>query len=491
MASEDKQIHVMFLPYMAPGHMMPMVDIGRLFAMSGLKVTIILTATNARRFQSTIDRTFNSGHQISLEIIHFPSAEVGLPEGCENITSAETQEMTMKLFHGVDILQAEITRLFRERRPSCIVSDSLFPWTTDVAKELGIPRLAFNGSGFFSVCIADSLNRYEPHKSITSETEPFVVPGFPDQVMLTRSQLPDIVKTTTGFSEMFDKIREAEMKSFGFLINSFYELEPAYVDYLRNVVGMQAWHVGPVSLLNGDTDDKADRGDKASVSRHACLNWLGGKDPSSVLYICFGSLVRFTKTQITEIASALEESGHLFIWVVGKVLKTDGNDQEDQGEELWLPVGFEERIKESGQGLIIRGWAPQVLILEHPAMGSFMTHCGWNSLLEGVTAGVPMITWPIFAEQFYNEKLVTQVQKFGVSVGNEVWKIWATQESPLINRDGISRAIKAVMGNSDEAVEKRKRARRLGELAKNAIHEGASSYNDLKSLIEAIRSYKS
>ncbi|XP_022766470.1 scopoletin glucosyltransferase-like [Durio zibethinus] len=492
MGTEDEnKIHAMFLPYMAPGHMMPMVDMARRFAAIGTKVTIIITTMNALRIKNAIDRDIKSGRQITLEIISLPSTEVGLPEGCENMISVPTPEMSIKLFHAIELLQPQIEKLFRDFRPDCIVSDCLFPWSLDVANELGIPRIAFNGSGFFNLCVADSISRYEPHKNIKSETETFVVPGLPDEIILTRSQLPDIVKARNNFSELFDRLKESERKSFGLLMNSFYELEPAYADHCRKVLGIKAWHIGPVSLFNRDTDDQVERGEKASVSKHQCLSWLDCRNSKSVLYICFGSLTRFSKNQTTEIAHALEASGYSFIWVVGKVLKTKNDDCKDQEQELWLPEGFEHKMKENGQGLIIRGWAPQVLILEHPAIGGYLTHCGWNSILEGVTAGVPLITWPIFAEQFYNEKLVTQVLNLGVAVGNEVWKAWATEDSTLVkSKDDILKAINAVMGNTEKATEMSKRAKRLGELAKKAIEEGNSSYNDMIGLIEDIRLYK-
>ncbi|KAH7833444.1 hypothetical protein Vadar_006380 [Vaccinium darrowii] len=129
----------------------------------------------------------------------------------------------------------------------------------------------------------------------------------------------------------------------------------------------------------------------------------------------------------------LESSGQQFVWVVRRGEKEDENEKR-------LPKGFEERMKD--KGLIIRGWAPQVLILDHEAVGGFVTHCGWNSTLKGITAGVPMVKWSVFTEQFYDEKLVTQVSRIGISVGNLKWSRTVNDE---VKKEEIGKAVQRVM----------------------------------------------
>uniref|UniRef100_A0A5B7BYD4 Putative abscisate beta-glucosyltransferase n=1 Tax=Davidia involucrata TaxID=16924 RepID=A0A5B7BYD4_DAVIN len=276
----------------------------------------------------------------------------------------------------------------------------------------------------------------------------------------------------------------AEQNSYGQVVNSFYELEPAYVDYYRKEMGKKAWLIGPVSLCNRNVEDKAERGQKAAIDEHSCLNWLDSKKPNSVLYVSFGSLARLKPKQLLEIACGLEASNHSFIWVVGKILESA---EKDEPKENCLPDGFEERMMKTKKGLLIKGWAPQLLILEHAAVGGFMTHCGWNSTLEGVCAGVPMVTWPLSAEQFYNEKLVTDVLKIGVRVGSEEWTSWNIERKTMVGRKKVEAAVERLMGGG-EAAEMRRRSKELAEKAKRAVEEGGSSYNDAADLIEGLKS---
>ncbi|KAK2665025.1 hypothetical protein Ddye_003599 [Dipteronia dyeriana] len=179
-----------------------------------------------------------------------------------------------------------------------------------------------------------------------------------------------------------------------------------------------------------------------------------------------------------EIAMGIEALGQDFIWVVRK------DKKDEDGNEDWLPEGFEKRME--GKGLIIRGWAPQVLILEHESIGGMVTHCGWNSTLEGVTAGVPMVTWPMFADQFYNEKLVTQVLKTGVGVGVQEM-LMNKHMGVSVKREAIEKALKEMMVG-DGAEEMKKRAKGLGLMARRAVEEGGSSCSGLNALIEQLSS---
>ncbi|KAH6818907.1 UDP-glucosyl transferase 73B3 [Perilla frutescens var. frutescens] len=238
---------------------------------------------------------------------------------------------------------------------------------------------------------------------------------------------------------------------------------------------MKEWHIGPLLLCK---INEVERKSPSENDERDFITWLDAKRPNSVVYVCFGSMVTFTPAQLHETAVRLEESGQDFIWVVRR-----GKEKDDEANEDWLPQKFEERME--GKGLIIRGWAPQVMILDHPAIGDFVTHCGWNSTLEGICAGVPMVTWPVFAEQFFNEKLVTEILGTGFSVGSKKWQMAA---SDGVGRDAVAGEVERVMVGG-EAADMRSRAEYYKKMARKAVEEGGSSYNALNALIDDLSNY--
>ncbi|KAI3991141.1 hypothetical protein MKX01_022362 [Papaver californicum] len=435
-------LEIFCIPFVAPGHMIPMFDVARLFATCrGVRVHIITTTHNALLFKSSIDQEVNSSNaDIQLHILTFPSSQVGLPEGIENFKSITSKDMYSKVYQGFSILKQPMEKLLHQNNPDCIISDMFYPWTTDLANQLGCPRLVFCGKGFFSLSVMESIRRYRPHDTVSSDMETFQVPGLPYHHCIEMT------------------------RSYGVIVNSFYELESPYADHFRDVIGMKAWQFGPVSLcIKREVNDRNEEQEK----QHKCMSWLDLMKPKSVVYVSFGSMARFQKTQLVEIASALAACGHPFIWVVREQRK------------------FEKRMNKIG--MLIRDWAPQVTILAHPAIGGFITHCGWNSVLESVSAGVPMITWPLYAEQFYNEKLVIDVLKLGLTVGVYEWKHLTEEGKMIIGRKKIEKAVKILMDSGDEAEEIRKRARQMSEKAKRAVKEGGSSCASLIDLVEELK----
>ncbi|KAL9993321.1 putative trans-zeatin O-beta-D-glucosyltransferase [Helianthus debilis subsp. tardiflorus] len=202
---------------------------------------------------------------------------------------------------------------------------------------------------------------------------------------------------------------------------------------------------------------------------------IDSQENGSVIYACLGSISRVEPAQLIELALALESSKRPFIWVVRAGHKTEKI-------EKWIDEeGFGERIKD--RALLIHGWAPQLLVLCHPAVGGFLTHCGWNSILEGVSAGVPLVTWTQFQEQFYNEKLVVQVLRTGVSVGaKKTSGLWVDEDKSgeLVKSEAFLNAIEMVMEEGKEGEERRKRAKELGKIAANkAIEDGGSSNRNM------------
>ncbi|KAK7319902.1 hypothetical protein RJT34_04630 [Clitoria ternatea] len=474
MERKHSTLHIFFFPLMAHGHMIPMIDMAKLFATKDVKVTIITTPLNVPFISKAIEisKTHQS-KEINIQTINFPT-ESGLPEGCEHVDSISSPELrSIFIKKTTKLLQKPFEELLLQQHPNCVVADVFFPWATNSTAKFGIPRLIFHGCSFFSLCANEVMRLHEPYNNTSSDSELFVLPDLPGEIKMTRLQVANFSKNGTEVDKFWEEVRESEATSYGVVVNSFYELEPAYADYYRNVLGRRAWHIGPLSLCNREKEQKAYRGKEASIDEHECLKWLDMKNVNSVVYVCFGSMASFPGSQLGEIAMGLEASKQQFIWVISK--------GKEDGEE-WLPEGFEKRME--GKGLIIRGWAPQTLILEHEAIGAFVTHCGWNSTLEGVSVGVPMITWPLGAEQFYNEKLVTEVLKIGVPVGV---KKWGDIEGGGIKWDAIEKAVKMVM-IEENAEEMRNKAFELARMAKQALEDGASSHLSLNALIQELDS---
>ncbi|OMO81853.1 UDP-glucuronosyl/UDP-glucosyltransferase [Corchorus capsularis] len=480
----DDKLHFVLFPFMAQGHLIPMVDIGRLLAQHGMVVTIVTTPHNAGRVQKTVARAMESGQDIRLVPIRFPCEEVGLREGWENIDMLPSMAEWMQFFTAGNLMEEAVMELFEKLTPlpNCIISDFCLHYTTKVASKFQIPRISFHGYCCFCLLCNHSIHSSKILESITSDSEYFTVPDLPIKVEFTRVQLAAASDNCDGpWKELFEKIGEADRSSFGVVINTFEELESPFIEEYKKLRNGKAWCIGPVSLSHKDEVDKAQRGNKAAINEHECLKWLDSQEPNSVIYACLGSISSLRLSHLKELGLGLEATNKPFIWVIR------GNDTSKQVENWMKDDRFEERIK--GRGLVIFGWAPQVLILSHFAIGGFLTHCGWNSTIEGISAGLPLITWPLFGDQFSNEKLVVQILKTGVSLGVEIPIFEGLEEGieVMVKKEDVKDAIEKLMDQGNEGMERRKRAKEFGDKANKAVAVGGSSYLNLTKFIQNIR----
>jgi len=476
----QRPLKVYFIPFLASGHMIPLFDIATMFASHGQQVTVITTPSNAKSLTKSLSSDAPSF--LHLHTVDFPFQQVGLPEGIESMSSTTDPTTTWKIHRGAMLLHGPIEDFMEKDPPDCIISDSTYPWVNDLAHKLQIPNLTFNGLSLFTVSLVESLVRNNLLHSDTNsdlDSSSFLVPNFPHHITL--SEKPP--KVLSMFLKM---MLETVLKSKALIINNFTELDgEECIQHYEKTTGHKVWHLGPTSLIRRTVQEKAEMGNKGDVNMHECLSWLNLKRVNAVLYICFGSINYFCDNQLYEMACAIEASGHPFIWVVPE--KKGKEDESEEEKEKWLPKGFEER-NISKMGLIIRGWAPQVKILSHPAVGGFMTHCGGNSIVEAVSAGVPMITWPVHGDQFFNEKLITQFREIGVEVGATEWcKSGVAEREKLVSRDSIEKAVRRLMDNGEEAKNMRLLAQEYGEKATQAIQEGGLSYNNYLALIDELK----
>ncbi|XP_023005628.1 UDP-glycosyltransferase 73C3-like [Cucurbita maxima] len=487
MASKSKQPpHFLLIPLMAQGHLIPMADLAKLLAENGARVTLITTPQNTSRVNSLLSHPNRSQIQV-LHLQFPPHQQSGVPQGCENCDSLPSLSLLPKFLSATSLLCRATEDLFQQLspRPSCIVSDTTLPWTIKVAHKFNVPRLVFYSfSSLYLLSMANLRAAGVIDKIMSaSESEVIVMPNLPDKVEVTKPQL--IFTLDAEFMELTNEMNKADQASHGIILNSFDALEPNYLEELKKATGSEKlWCVGPVSLCNRDTADKVVRGGKAAIDEHECLKWLDRQQPGSVVYAALGSLCNVVAAQIIELGLALEALNRPFIWVIRQTEAT-----KNQLEKWLSESGFEERTKV--RGLVVRGWAPQVLILSHPAAGAFVTHCGWNSTIEGITTGVPMVAWPLFADQIFNQRLIVQLLKVGVSVGVERSVVWGGEEEVgvQVKMESIRDAIEKVM-DGDGNKEMRRRLRDLAERAKAAMEEGGSSNLNLKLLIEDITQIK-
>ncbi|XP_066343359.1 UDP-glycosyltransferase 73D1-like [Miscanthus floridulus] len=480
--------HFVVIPWPATSHMIPIVDIGCLLAAHGASVTIITTPASSQLVQSRVDRAGQGSAGITVTAIPFPGAKAGLPDGCERTDHIPSADLVPNFFVATTKFGEAVAQhcrlLTATHRPSCVVAGMVHTWAHGVARELGAPCFLFHGFSAFALLCCEYLNTHKPHEAVESLDELFDVPLLPPfEFKFSRRQLPIHFQPSSSIpQDRHRELREFELAVDGIVVNSFEELERDSAARLAAATGKTVLAVGPVSLC-GSPPSLLDLRTSSDDARR-CMAWLDAKKAESVLYVSFGSAGRMLPAQLMQLGLALVSCPWPVLWVI------KGADTLPDDVNEWLQHNTDGDGLPESQCLAVRGWAPQVAILEHPAVGGFLTHCGWGSTLESVAAGVPMATWPFYAEQFLNERLIVDVLGIGVSVGvtkpteSVLTGGGGGKEKADVGMEQVKQVLDMLMDGGVDGEARKTKVKELKAKAKTALEHGGSSYMNLEKLMQ-------
>ncbi|CAL9102225.1 unnamed protein product, partial [Musa textilis] len=365
----------------------------------------------------------------------------------------------------------------RGRPVTCIVYTMLLPWAADVAREHGIPSIHYwiQPATVFAVyyhCFHDygavvDAHRDDPSFTVTFPRLPPIkisdVPSF-----LTSPVDHPLYSVYLALREAFaalDTEKAASSSKPRVLVNTFDELEP---DALAAVDEIDMLTIGPLipswsssgTAAPKDTETGAG-GDIFKPDDKGYMEWLESQPEWSVVYVSFGSLHHFTKRELEELSAGLEECGRPYMWVVRRDNREEGNLREGS----------------SGQGMVVE-WCSQVKVLSHAAVGCFVTHCGWNSMLESLACGVPTVGVPRLSDQRTNARMADGAWGTGVTA--------ELGEDDVVEAGELKRCVQLVMGEGERGKEMRRKAEQWKERARAAVSEGGSSDRNLTAFLEDI-----
>ncbi|KAL5720749.1 hypothetical protein ACHQM5_013388 [Ranunculus cassubicifolius] len=457
--------NIVILPYMAQGHTLPLLDLSKALSQRGLNVTIITTPWNA----PAISKHIQTHPNIYIKQIPFPQTQ-DIPNGCENTSQLPSMLYLAPFLEAAAQLQQPFEELLQDMAntgslPICVISDYFLSWSAVGCRKWNIPRLVFLGNGVLSMAITKSLFRNWSDLVIGSGADPIHFPGVKLPFSLTLNDMPRLKQytdPTDRFTKFMIQIEEWDKESSGVIVNSFMEIESDHVSSLESFYkdGSKAWCIGPFLLHETH---------KMKNPSEPYIKWLDDqKKCKSVIYVSFGSQADMSDTQLDELAYGLEMSGHPFIWAVKS--------------ETWTPPK-EVELRIMGRGWIIQNWVDQRSILAHPATGGFLSHCGWNSMMESLCAGVPILAWPLTSDQPLNAKFLVD------SLGAALWITQNLSETGSVGREIVCEATKEFM-ESESGERVRGKVQVLAELARKAMHNGGSSDKNLAELIEYLCMHK-
>ncbi|KAJ4962247.1 hypothetical protein NE237_022186 [Protea cynaroides] len=458
-----------------------MVELGKLILCRHhhLSVTVLLTTSPHEPSATTSYTTHVTRTTPSIIFHRFPP--LSTPQDKSPTRSRAAMAFEFIRLNTPNVLNA-LQSISTTSTIKALVIDLFCTSAFHVASDLNIPTYYFFTSG--AAALAAFLYLPTIHNQSTQSFKDLTntylhFPGLPP---IQASHVPQSLLDRDDPAYLDFIYFTAHLPSRGILTNTFKALEPKAIKVIAEGVCVPdtpsppVYYIGP---LVADADGRAEDGDGGGTVE--CLSWLDAQPSRSVVFLCFGSRGTFSAAQLKQIAIGLERSRQRFLWVVRDPPLTDeevttrsSSRHEEPDLEALLPEGFLGRTKD--RSLVVKTWAPQVQVLSKESVGGFVTHCGWNSVLEAVCAGIPMVGWPLYAEQYMNRAVLVENMKMAMPM--------EASEDGFVSADEVEKRVRALM-DSEEGRELRERSWKMREEAIAAWEEGGTSSVAITKLTES------
>nr|UTO68656.1 UDP-glucosyltransferase 5 [Isatis tinctoria] len=464
---EMRNAELIFIPAPTVGHLVPSLELARRLIDQDdrIRITVLVMKLQGQSHLDTYVKSIGS----SLPFVRF----IDVPELEDKPTFGSTQSAEAFVYDFIERNIPLVRNIVMDILSSPaldgvtvkgIVADFFCLPMVDVAKDVSLPFHVFlTTNSVFLAMMQYLADRHSKDTSVfvRNSGEMLSIPGFVNPV--PANVLPTALFMEDGY-EAYVKLAILFAKAKGILVNTYFDLEPISLNHFHNEQNYPSvYAVGPVFNPNAQPHP-----DQDLARRDELVKWLDDQPEASVVFLCFGSMGRLSGPLVKEIAHGLELCQYRFLWS----LRTEEVTHDDL-----FPEGFLDRV--SGRGMIC-GWSPQVEILAHKAVGSFVSHCGWNSLVESLWFGVPIVTWPMYAEQQLNAFLMVKELNLAVEMKLD----YRVRSDDLVNANEIETAIRCVMNEDNNLV--RKRVIDISQMARKATLNGGSSYLATEKFIQDV-----
>ncbi|CAN1323523.1 Phloretin 4'-O-glucosyltransferase [Linum perenne] len=462
-AAKDKP-HVVVVSFPAQGHLNPSLEFSTRLLNLGCRVTLFTTVSGNNLITNSLPSglsvtTFSDGYD-----------DPGSAWKSKDDHSKRWAQFKTRGSHFLNHL------ILNNADVACVVYTLLLTWAVDVARDHNLPATllwiqpatvldiyyyAFNGyEDLFEK--SEDAGRMDlpglPGSFSCNELPSFVAPGNSQSHQLVRDGMKEQVQVLLTGSKQSKSKSKSKV-----LVNTFEELEMDAIKAGNVKLKLDMIGVGPLIPMESRRDDVVN-------NRSDSMTWLDRQAMSSVVYVSFGTMAVISKRQKEEVGKGLLRSKRPFLWVIKKEHQKEDEDEEE--ERMEMEIWREEMIVE---------WCSQVEVLSHEAVGCFVSHCGWNSTLESICLGVPVVGFPQFSDQPTNAKLLEDVWRTGVRV-----VLPAADDVAVVEGDEIRRCLELVMGEGEVREQVRRNACKWKQLARDAVREGGSSHNNLKAFVDQI-----